>query len=297
MPSVLSADEIIEIAAGRLAQGMVPEDLGPLSIDTRSGVEGAWFVALKGKTYDGHDFLGDAFTGGALGCIVEERHSYPLPSTNFPLIAVSDTLVALKDLARNWRRRLATKVIFVIGAEIARSQALVQCIAKLISSRFVCKAIDASASSEAFFELVSLEEESAFVAVSFDPPGLDDVEFLASAFCPNIVCLIDEPFGYMRIAAESEQLKAAATAVISSMDRRPGLILSACSDSPCLPDLSGVERHAVRLYRGSSSNQQMQGPSSASSECFMPTAEESWCIAEVCKNCGIPDDIIYGAFV
>src|SRR5262245_1829145 len=101
MPSFLSADDIIEIAGGRLAQGMVPEESGPLAVDTRENLEGAWFVALTGEKYDGHDFLGEAFNGGAIGCIVEERHNYPLPSTNFPLIAVADTLVALRDLARN----------------------------------------------------------------------------------------------------------------------------------------------------------------------------------------------------
>lgn len=296
MPSILSADEIIEIAGGRLAQGMVPGEPGPVCTDTRKHVEGAWFVALKGRKYDGHDFLGDAFSGGALGSIVEERHSYPLPGNSFPLIAVPDTLLALRDLGRNWRRRLAVKVIFVIGAERTRSLALSTYMFKLLSTRFMANLVDASVAPDlALTELVQLNEETRFLVVNMVPPAFEDIDLLSKAFCPNVVVFVDEPFGYMRLSARKDELKQAALTVVSHMDRRPGLVLACGEAAQLMAGIKVSEPHVLRIYDGPSTSP--QAPSSASADCFMPSIEESCCVAEVCKHFGIPDDIIYGAFL
>lgn len=296
MPSFLSADDIIEIAGGRLAQGMVPEESGPLAIDTRSGVEGAWYLALKGGKYDGHDFMGDAFNSGALGCIVEERHNYPLPSTQFPIIAVPDTLVALRDLARNWRRRLGVKVVAIVHADRDRSLALAKNVEKLIKTKFETQLLDLSAGvEEPLYELVSLEEETRIVVANMVPPMLEDIEFASWALCPSIIIFVDEPFGYMRMAVQQERLVKQTDIMLSMMDKSQGLVLT-CGEEPKAFLEHGVPvPHKLKHYQGPQAPPQM--PSSAAVDCFMPTTEESWCVAEACKEVGIPDDIIYGAFV
>ncbi|MGH9552120.1 MAG: Mur ligase domain-containing protein, partial [Terriglobales bacterium] len=116
MTAQFTGEEIIELTGGRLAMGMMPDEAGTICWDTRALQEGAWFIALPGKRFDGHDFLGDAFSSGALGCIVEERGSYPIASTSFPLIAVEHTYDAFQQLARNWRRRLNPRVIAVTSS-------------------------------------------------------------------------------------------------------------------------------------------------------------------------------------
>jgi UDP-N-acetylmuramoyl-tripeptide--D-alanyl-D-alanine ligase len=97
--NIFTAEEIIEITQGRLASGLMPDEAGSICTDTRVIEEGQWFLALCGETFDGHDFLGDAFAGGALGCIVQERANYPIAGTSFPLIAVDDTAIALTQLS------------------------------------------------------------------------------------------------------------------------------------------------------------------------------------------------------
>jgi hypothetical protein len=113
-----SAEEIIELTGARMACGMLPDEVGEVATDTRADLAGAWFVALCGKTFDGHDFIGDAFSAGALGCIVADRPSYPIAATSFPLLAVDDTEEALGKLARNWRRRTRKKLILVAATSL-----------------------------------------------------------------------------------------------------------------------------------------------------------------------------------
>ncbi|CAN5486657.1 hypothetical protein BH11CYA1_BH11CYA1_20690 [soil metagenome] len=118
LAAVYSAEEIIELTGARVAVGMVPDEAGEIATDTRSELSGSWFVALVGKTFDGHDFIGDAFSAGALGCIVADRPSYPIAATSFPLLAVDDTEEALAVLARNWRRRTRKKLVLVAATDL-----------------------------------------------------------------------------------------------------------------------------------------------------------------------------------
>ncbi len=103
-----------------MAAGMTPDEAGAIATDTRSDLTGAWFVALTGKNYDGHDFIGDAFSAGALGCIVADRPSYPIAATSFPLLAVDDTEEALAVLGRNWRRRTRKKIVLVAASSLTQ---------------------------------------------------------------------------------------------------------------------------------------------------------------------------------
>lgn len=116
MTAQFTAEEIIEITGGRLAQGMMPDGTGAICTDTRQITDGQWYLAFSGERFDGHDFLGDAIAAGAIGCIVAERPNYPIGNPNYPLIAVEDTLRAYQMLATSWRKRVNPKVIGITGS-------------------------------------------------------------------------------------------------------------------------------------------------------------------------------------
>src|SRR5262245_326034 len=116
MAAQFTGEEIIEITAGRLAAGMMEDAAGSVCTDTRQISEGDWYLALSGEKFDGHDFLGDAFSAGAAGAIVEERPAYAIGNQRFPLIAVESTLNAYQALARNWRMRINPLVVGVTGS-------------------------------------------------------------------------------------------------------------------------------------------------------------------------------------
>ena len=73
-----------------------------IATDTRSLEQGDVFVALKGETFDGHDFLADAVKRGAAAVVVSKPPK--LGELGVPVYEVDDTLVALGRLARFWRR-------------------------------------------------------------------------------------------------------------------------------------------------------------------------------------------------
>jgi len=211
--ALFTAEEIIELTGARMAVGMLPDDAGPIAVDTRESMEGAWFVALTGRTYDGHDFLGDAFSAGALGCIVVDRPNYPIVSTSFPLLAVEDTEQALGLLARNWRRRTLKKLCLVassggsdwskatleLGAHFAGLRG-----EKHLSESF----LDWRAKvSTILVQFLNLGEDQDFLLAEFAPIPLTQAPWLVKQLLPNLLLLPEEAFEFARLTLGAEQAK------------------------------------------------------------------------------------------
>ncbi len=83
------------------------------SIDSRSLKKGDLFCALKGKNYDGHDFLFQAYKKGA-ACFLISDSNKSIP--NFPYIKVDNVLNALEKIAENVRRKNKARFIAITGS-------------------------------------------------------------------------------------------------------------------------------------------------------------------------------------
>lgn len=91
----------------------MPEDfvINNLSIDSRTIVDGDTYLAIKGKNFDGHDFISDAIEKGASSIVKSSN-----VETKVPSLLVNDTLKALGVIANIHRNRLSGKVIGVTGS-------------------------------------------------------------------------------------------------------------------------------------------------------------------------------------
>jgi UDP-N-acetylmuramoyl-tripeptide--D-alanyl-D-alanine ligase len=108
---------LADAAGGELLLGAGGGPIGAVFTDTRRPVPGGLFVALRGPTFDGHDFLGAALAGGAAGCVVSAPERVPAGApAGVLVIAVADTLAALQGLASHARRELAAQVVAVTGS-------------------------------------------------------------------------------------------------------------------------------------------------------------------------------------
>jgi UDP-N-acetylmuramoyl-tripeptide--D-alanyl-D-alanine ligase len=85
------------------------------SIDSRTVQPGELFFAVKGEHLDGHDFVEQALSRGAIGAVVrkDQLSRYSKPAG---LLAVDDTLVALQTLATAVRKIWGKTAIGVTGS-------------------------------------------------------------------------------------------------------------------------------------------------------------------------------------
>lgn len=101
----------------------VPQPVAGFSIDTRTLEPGQAYIAIRGKTFDGHAFAQQAIDdhSAALAIIDEQAADQLNTAANDtqPLLVVPDTVAALQQLASAHRGRLASegcRVIAVVGS-------------------------------------------------------------------------------------------------------------------------------------------------------------------------------------
>jgi UDP-N-acetylmuramoyl-tripeptide--D-alanyl-D-alanine ligase len=89
------------------------ESSGP-SMDTRTLVPGEFYIAIRGESLDGHAFVADAFSRGAVAALVD--HIPEGLANDAPLVLVSNTDEALLNLGSYARERLRGQVIGITGS-------------------------------------------------------------------------------------------------------------------------------------------------------------------------------------
>ena len=111
------AGKILSLVKGELLMGSRDRSFSGINTDSRTVGKGQLFWALRGGTFDGHDFVKEAIKKGAVAVVVNKDWIADLPAnTRASIIGVPDTLKALGDLARWWRRRFETRVAAITGS-------------------------------------------------------------------------------------------------------------------------------------------------------------------------------------
>ncbi|MFQ6081727.1 MAG: UDP-N-acetylmuramoyl-tripeptide--D-alanyl-D-alanine ligase [Candidatus Aminicenantia bacterium] len=108
----LSLIQIAQITGGEFIQGEPFLTFNQYNIDSRLTKNGELFFAIVAKR-DGHIFVEHAFKKGAKGAVISKR--IPIEDKNKGLILVSDTLIALQELAKKVASEHNIKVIGITG--------------------------------------------------------------------------------------------------------------------------------------------------------------------------------------
>jgi UDP-N-acetylmuramoyl-tripeptide--D-alanyl-D-alanine ligase len=114
--------EILKVTNGTLLMGSGSGVYPSVSIDSRTVGKGELFIAIKGKNFDGHEFVPQAFMKGAGGAIISDKglinkKLFQGSGSNLhTIIEVKDTLKSLHDIANYHRRRLKIPVVAITGS-------------------------------------------------------------------------------------------------------------------------------------------------------------------------------------
>jgi len=126
---MLTLADVIEGLTGDRPERLVQPVSGTV-IDSRRCRPGALFVALEGERADGHDFVADAFSRGAVAAIVERDVGVSAttldltdPAQMWPadwslplVLKVDDSLQAIQRAAGFWRRQHRVRVVGITGS-------------------------------------------------------------------------------------------------------------------------------------------------------------------------------------
>ena len=117
----ISIEALAAILGATVTRRAMPSDIGTavprvtgVSTDSRAVSRGDCFFAIAGDNFDGHDFVGEVFRKGAVCAVVGRSVSGQAASGL--VLRVPDTIRALGDFAREYRRRNRFTVVAITGS-------------------------------------------------------------------------------------------------------------------------------------------------------------------------------------
>ncbi len=172
-------------------------------IDSRQVIPGSMFVAIPGEKVDGHDFVDDVFRRGASFALIQRdmdaslrtldlravssAESFSREDLNPPMcLRVDNTVTALQQIARYWRRKLDLRVIGITGS-VGKSTTK-EMIAEVLSTRYRTLKSPGNLNNEIGLPLTLLRLSSghqcAVLEMGFYVPG--EIAFLCNIALPQI---------------------------------------------------------------------------------------------------------------
>jgi UDP-N-acetylmuramoyl-tripeptide--D-alanyl-D-alanine ligase len=163
--------------------------------DSRKIQPGQLFVAIVGENFDGHEFVADVISRGAIAAVVKadvvQADRFTDKASGLPLLMVDDTLAAYQAIASWWRQQFNLPVVAVTGS--AGKTTTKELIAALLSyytepGKSVHKSA-ANYNNDIGVAQTLLEidpSQHSFVVVEMGMRGLGEIARLARVAQPNV---------------------------------------------------------------------------------------------------------------
>lgn len=171
------------------------------TVDSRQVIPGGLFVALPGEKADGHDYVGAAFERGANLALIQRevagdfpvldlrpgQYTAPLPPQELPLcLRTENSLVALQQIARFWRRKLNLRVVGITGS-VGKSTTK-ELVAEVLDQRYRTLKNQGNLNNEIGLPLTLLAlsegHQRAVLEMGFYVPG--EIAFLCDLALPQV---------------------------------------------------------------------------------------------------------------
>ncbi len=171
------------------------------AVDSRQVIPGSLFVAVPGENVDGHDFVADAFKRGASFALIQNEMPASMRTLDLrtalsaestldlspPLcLRVDNTISALQQIARFWRRKLDLRVIGITGS-VGKSTTK-EMVAEVLGTRYRTLRSPGNLNNEIGLPLTILRlgsgYERAVLEMGFYVPG--EIQFLCDIAQPQI---------------------------------------------------------------------------------------------------------------
>jgi len=233
------------------------------SIDSRQVIPGALFVAIPGERVDGHDFVEEAFQRGAHLALIQRQipssHSvidvrkgapegdFSAPELPFCLL-VEDTLQALQQVARFWRRKLHLTVVGITGS-VGKSTTK-ELVAEVLEQRYRTLKNPGNMNNEIGIPLTLLRlgegYEVAVLEMGFYVPG--EIALLCDLALPRIGVITNIGTVHAERAGSQEVIARGKAELVQSLPPAPEGVAILNYDDLWVRDMAGKTNARIFYY-------------------------------------------------
>lgn len=224
--AAFTIQEVEKATGGQLMQPISADIVfHHVDTDTRAIQPESLFVAFKGETFDGHNYVMKAHEQGAVGAVVSEiRDEYR--HADFPIFVVEDTLKAYQNLARFHRRRFDIPVIAVTGSVGKTSTR--NMIATVLAQKFNVLQTEKNFNNEIGLPrtLLQLTPEHEACVVEMGMRGLGQIAELACIAEPTIGVVTNVGKSHIELLGSQDNIAKAKSELVQALDEQGVAILN-----------------------------------------------------------------------
>ncbi len=192
-------------------------------LDSRQVVEGSVFIATRGERVDGHSFIRQVFTNGALAVICEKLPEGELPG---PCIVVEDSFAALTALAKYYRDGLSVTIVGIVGSMGKTSTK--EIVASVLSEHYNVLKTEGNKNNEVGvpLTLLKLRNEHEMAVIEMGISHFGEMERLSSLVRPNSVVMTNIGPCHLEFLNDLNGVLAAKSEVIPNIQKGGYLIVN-----------------------------------------------------------------------
>ena len=231
------------------------------AIDSRQVLPGGLFVALPGERVDGHDYIGDAFKRKANFALVQKDMSNSFSQvdlrgnkafSNLPeppfCILVPDSLSALQQTAKFWRRKLDIRIVAITGS-VGKSTTK-ELIADVLNQRYCTLKSKGNLNNEIGLPLTLLRLGSGYqravLEMGFYVPG--EISFLCELALPQVGVITNIGTVHAERAGSQEEIARGKSELVQSLPPAPNGIAVLNYDDPFVRPMAENTKAKVFFY-------------------------------------------------
>ncbi len=160
-----------------------------VTIDSRSVKKNSIFVAIRGKKFNGHNFVLDAVKSGATTVVIQRNRLRAFDELDCTIVTVQNTINAYAELAKIWRRKNKYKVISITGS--AGKTSTKEMVADILSEKYKVVRTIANNNNHIGVPLtiLSATEKDEILVLEHGTNHFGEIEFTAKVAEPDLALI------------------------------------------------------------------------------------------------------------
>lgn len=215
--------ELIKTVSGKIIQGDQDCLISRISIDSRTLIPGDLFFAIIGPSFDGHDFVIEAFKKGAVGVVVCKGASTLLQNEQIDkdkiILEVKDTLSALQNWSKYYKDKFKTFNICVTGSNGKTTTK--EIIAHILSQEFSLLKTSGNYNNEIGIPLtlLQLNKSHKILVVEMGMRGLGEIKTLTNFIPPDFAVITNIGEAHIGLLGSKDNIFKAKSELLQSLDK------------------------------------------------------------------------------
>ena len=234
LESILTLRQIAQACAGVCMNCDEDKKINDIVTDSRKITPESLFIALRGKNFDGHNFVSQVVASGAVCCVVDKDFDN---AENFPVIVVEDTLTAMQGIAAYYRRQFSIPSVAITGSVGKTStKDMVACV---LARKYKTLKTDGNFNNEIGLPLtafrMSLDDQIAVFEMGMSSFG--EISRLTKIAGPETAVITNIGFSHIEHLQSQENILKAKLEILDGLSSEGTVILN--GDDPFLKGIEG----------------------------------------------------------